>query len=118
MKNKEIEKFIGITHSVSLRKSAFFESMCNKINKKISENLDSREMIKLKDALKNIIANMNNELFLSKEEIKNKKINPKTPLHELNLDEEKIIKNFKRTLKREYPNIEIWETFQVLYELI
>ena len=83
---EEKHKVIGIIGLIALRKSELYYSVVNKLSKEkqISE--------KDKEKIKKHIAEMENERLLSNEEKKNKKINPKLKLKDIDTDIDAIIK--------------------------
>lgn len=86
---EEKHKVIGIIGIIALRKSELYYRVVNELlkEKQISE--------KDKEKIKKQIAEIENETLLSKEEKKNKKINPKLKLKDIDLDIKAIINEIK-----------------------
>jgi len=83
------EKVIGILGLIALRKSDLYNNVLMEASKNKDLSKDS------KNKIKNYISSMKNELFLGKDEKKNKKIDAQLRIDELNFDFGKIIKENK-----------------------
>lgn len=84
---EEKHKVMGIMGLIALRKSELFY--------KVISELSQEKQVSNKDKIKTYIAQMENEIFLSKKEKENKKINPKLELKDLEIDIPSIIKEIK-----------------------
>lgn len=85
-KRKDEEKVMGILSLITLRKSDLFNKILVETSKKKDLSRDD------KDKIKDYISSMKNELFLSEDEKKDKKINAQLELMKLKFDFNKIIK--------------------------
>lgn len=83
---EDTEKIVDVATIIALRKAEFF--------KRILFDND-----KAKKNSKEIIANMDNKLFMGKEELENKKIYPKKSLSELGVDEKRLMDILNEKLK-------------------
>ena len=95
-----------ILNIIAIRKSEFFNRVWSSIDTD-AKTLSSEDKINVKNATMKIISNMDNILFLSEEEKKNKIIKKNLSISKLNLDEKKIWNNFKIKMKELYPGLDI-----------
>jgi hypothetical protein len=91
----EMKKFFDISSVIALRKTAYFEKVWYEFSRKIPSNVNVEE---LRNEIKEIIANLDNKLFISDEEQKTKTIDPNLPLEKLNLNENLIIKSVDKKI--------------------
>lgn len=74
---------------IALRKSELYYKILNELSKKDQVSETDKKNIEKR------VSEMDNEKFLSKEEKKTKKLNPKLKLEDINLDIKAIIKEIK-----------------------
>jgi uncharacterized protein YpuA (DUF1002 family) len=86
---EEKYKVMGIMGLIALRKSELFYKVVNELSKDRQISEDDKEKIK------KYVSEMENELFLSKDERQNRRINSKLKLKDIDLDIQKVIKNIK-----------------------
>ncbi len=86
----EKSKVIGIIGLIALRKAECYHAVINGLSKKKEVNEKDKEKIQ------KFVSEMDNELFISKDEKKNKKINPKLKLKDIDVDTKPILEFIKK----------------------
>jgi hypothetical protein len=89
-----IDTFDALT-VVAIRKAKFYQRSRNELLKRIPPSVNKDE---IKAALRKAISEVDNGLFIGRNEKMTKVIEPSTPIEELNLDTERIISNVIRKL--------------------
>ncbi len=104
-REQKFENFTDVMTIVALRKVEFFNKVWNLLCDKIPEDFAEHQDEELKDAIQRIISHMSNNLFIGPEEEKNKRINPKLKIGDLGIDQNKLTKEFYKSLKIQYPDL-------------
>ena len=106
-REQKFENFTDVMTMVALRKVEFFNKVWKLLCDKIPEDFAEHQDEELKDAIQRIIANMSNKLFIGPEEATSKRINPKLKIEDLRIDQNKLIEEFYKSLKTQYPDLRL-----------
>jgi hypothetical protein len=104
---KEFENFVEVMTVVALRKTEFFNKIWVVLEKKIPEDFTDKDEDNLRRAIIRTISEMTIKLFISEEEICNKKINSFLRLPDLHINEKDLVKQFYDSLHEQYPDLKI-----------
>ena len=103
--NAKVQKIIDMMNIIALRKSEYFDKLWPNIIKKIPKEINENERKSLKDVLKEVIAEMDNDLFISKDEIESKKMNLNLKIEDIGIGKEKFWIDFKNKVFDKYPDL-------------
>ena len=104
-REQKFENFTDVMTIVALRKVEFFNKVWKLLCDKIPEDFAEHQDEELKDAIQRIISHMSNKLFIGPEEATSKRINPKLKIEDLRIDQNKLIEEFYKSLKTQYPDL-------------
>jgi len=92
----EIKKFLDVASIVALRKTEYFNKVWHKLENQIQSNVDKEEV---KKAVIKIIADLDDNLFIGKDERQKNFINSKLTLDKLKLDDKLIWKKTEEKIR-------------------